>query len=93
MPDFNGMDDARLVEHARQNPDAFGALYRRYLTPLYRYLYHRLDVIQFKRLYEEPIGQPCEKVKTYSEGSMVHQTAQSCLPWIRSLRRSQSIPK
>ncbi len=42
MPDFSGLDDALLVEHARQNPDAFGALYRRYLTPLYRYLYHRL---------------------------------------------------
>jgi RNA polymerase sigma-70 factor (ECF subfamily) len=36
------MDDALLIEHARQNPDAFGILYRRYLTPLYRYLYRRL---------------------------------------------------
>jgi len=42
MPDFTEMDDALLIEHARQNPDAFGILYRRYLTPLYRYLYRRL---------------------------------------------------
>jgi RNA polymerase sigma-70 factor (ECF subfamily) len=42
MSDFTVMDDAKLVEHARQNPGAFGALYRRYLTPLYRYLYRRL---------------------------------------------------
>ncbi len=42
MADFTLMDDAKLVEHARQNPDAFGVLYRRYLTPLYRYLYRRL---------------------------------------------------
>jgi RNA polymerase sigma-70 factor (ECF subfamily) len=42
MPDFTALDEAILVEHARRNPDAFGVLYRRYLTPLYRYLYHRL---------------------------------------------------
>lgn len=42
MPDFTAMDDALLVEHARRNPDAFGVLYRRYLTPLYRYLYRRV---------------------------------------------------
>jgi len=42
MTDFTVMDDAKLVEHTRQNPDAFGVLYRRYLTPLYRYLYRRL---------------------------------------------------
>lgn len=43
MADFTGMDDALLAEHARQNPDAFGVLYRRYLTPLYRYLYRRVS--------------------------------------------------
>ncbi len=36
------MDDPTLVEHARHNPEAFAVLYRRYLTPLYRYLYRRL---------------------------------------------------
>lgn len=34
-------DDA-LVENARHDPDAFAALYRRYLTPIYRYLLVRL---------------------------------------------------
>lgn len=34
-------DDA-LVENARHDPDAFAALYRRYLTPVYRYLLIRL---------------------------------------------------
>ncbi len=42
MPDFTEMDDSLLAERARDNPDAFGALYRRYLPPLYRYLYRRL---------------------------------------------------
>ncbi len=42
MSDFNAMDDALLVKHAWQKPDAFGVLYQRYLTPIYRYLYRRL---------------------------------------------------
>jgi len=42
MTDFTVMNDAKLIEHARQNSDAFAVLYRRYLTPLYRYLYRRL---------------------------------------------------
>ena len=35
------MDEDRLVEAARSDPQAFGELYRRYLTPLYRYLLSR----------------------------------------------------
>lgn len=42
MPDFTALDEPQLVERARQDPDAFGVLYQRYLTPLYRYLYRRL---------------------------------------------------
>jgi RNA polymerase sigma-70 factor (ECF subfamily) len=42
MPNFTVLDDATLVEHARRNPDAFGLLYRRYLNPIYRYLYRKL---------------------------------------------------
>ena len=35
------MDEDRLTEAARSDPRAFGELYRRYLTPLYRYLLSR----------------------------------------------------
>jgi RNA polymerase sigma-70 factor (ECF subfamily) len=45
MPDFTALDDAILVEHARRSPEAFAALYRRYLTLLYRYLYRRLSSV------------------------------------------------
>lgn len=34
-------EEAALVEAARRDPEAFAALYRRYLTPVYRYLLHR----------------------------------------------------
>ena len=36
------LDDDALVENARHDPDAFTTLYRRYLTPVYRYLLIRL---------------------------------------------------
>lgn len=42
MPDYNMLDDAALVKHARKDAEAFAVLYHRYLTPLYRYLYRRL---------------------------------------------------
>lgn len=35
-------DDAHLVRTARRDPAAFGVLYRRHVTPIYRYLYSRV---------------------------------------------------
>lgn len=42
MADYSQFDDARLAKEANRNADAFTELYRRYVTPLYRYLFHRL---------------------------------------------------
>jgi RNA polymerase sigma-70 factor (ECF subfamily) len=38
----NTVEDAVLVRAARRDPAAFAALYRRYVTPIYRYLYSRV---------------------------------------------------
>jgi RNA polymerase sigma-70 factor (ECF subfamily) len=40
--DYSQLDDATLAKEARRDAEAFTTLYRRYVTPLYRYLYHRL---------------------------------------------------
>ncbi len=40
---FSADDEPLLVEAARQNPEAFDALYCRYLNPVYRYLYSRVQ--------------------------------------------------
>jgi RNA polymerase sigma-70 factor (ECF subfamily) len=37
--DNNPVDEAALVEAARHNPEAFSAVYHRYVTPVYCYLY------------------------------------------------------
>lgn len=40
--DYEAMSDSRLLEEARGGMDAFGALYRRYYGPVFRYCIHRL---------------------------------------------------
>jgi RNA polymerase sigma-70 factor (ECF subfamily) len=42
MTDYSLLSDAVLAREASQNAEAFSALYRRYVTPLYSYFYHRL---------------------------------------------------
>ena len=42
MPDFAALADPSLVEQARHDPEAFAALYRRYLTPVYGYIQRRV---------------------------------------------------
>ena len=39
-------DDAHLVEAARQDPAAFGALYEAYVDRIYAYIYHRVGNVQ-----------------------------------------------
>ena len=41
LEDEQVADDAERVKAARQDPAAFSALYRSYVTPVYRYLYSR----------------------------------------------------
>ncbi len=44
--DYSQLDDAALAKEARRDAEAFTILYRRYVTPLYRYLYHRLGNVK-----------------------------------------------
>jgi RNA polymerase sigma-70 factor (ECF subfamily) len=44
--DYSQLDDATLAKEARRDAEAFTVLYRRYVTPLYRYLYHRLGNVK-----------------------------------------------
>jgi RNA polymerase sigma-70 factor (ECF subfamily) len=42
QPGDNPVADADLVARAQGDPEAFAVLYRRYVTVIYRYCYHRL---------------------------------------------------
>ncbi len=39
-------DDAQLIEAAQRDPASIAPLYRRYVTPIYRYLYSRVGNVQ-----------------------------------------------
>ncbi len=39
-------DDVSLARQARQNPEAFGVLYERYVGAIYRYVYYRVGNIE-----------------------------------------------
>jgi RNA polymerase sigma-70 factor (ECF subfamily) len=42
-PDLQSLDDEALAGQAGANPAAFAVLYERYLEPVYRYAYRRLE--------------------------------------------------
>lgn len=44
LPQKQAREEAALVQAARRDPAAFAALYRRYVTPIYRYLYSRVGL-------------------------------------------------
>ncbi len=42
---YRDFEDERLAKEALTDPNAFDALYRRYITPIYRYCYARVDQV------------------------------------------------
>ena len=42
---YTALEDSELARLARDDDDAFEALYRRYVTPIYRYCYARTDSV------------------------------------------------
>jgi len=68
MTEYQSLDDAALVDRARDNSDAFAALYHRYLTPLYRYLYHRVgNEKDAEDLAAQVFTEVLEGLETYRE--------------------------
>jgi RNA polymerase sigma-70 factor (ECF subfamily) len=41
QPDFSELEDTELIAMAKEDQDAFGALYERYVTKIYNYIYYR----------------------------------------------------
>lgn len=42
MENLEEMDERELVERAKEDPEAFGILYERYVDRIYNYIYHRI---------------------------------------------------
>ncbi len=62
------LDDAALVRAARRDPAAFAALYRRYVGPVYRYLYSRLGrVAEAEDLTAQAFSEALQALPQYRE--------------------------
>lgn len=68
MTDYSLLDDATLVREACHDAEAFSALYRRYVTALYRYLYRRLgNVKDAEDLTAQVFADALEGLASYHE--------------------------
>jgi RNA polymerase sigma-70 factor (ECF subfamily) len=61
-------DEAAFVEAARRDPAAFSALYRRYVTPVYRYLYKWVESpVEAEDLTSQVFTEALEGLARYQE--------------------------
>ncbi len=62
------LSEAALVERARQDPDAFGALYETYLDRIYAYIYHRVGNVQdAEDLTARTFYRALDRLETYED--------------------------
>lgn len=77
-------DDAALVQATRRDPAAFAALYRRYVGPVYRYLYSRLgDVPEAEDLTAQVFAEALQALPGYRE-------RQRFAAWLFSIARRRA---
>ena len=63
---YSSMDDARLAQHARSNPQAFAELYRRHVRSIYRYhLAHTGDVRDAEDLTSQTFMAALESIRSF----------------------------
>ncbi len=78
-------DEARLVEAARWDTEAFASLYRRYATPVYRYLYQRVgNAAEAEDLTSQVFTEALEGLSRYrNQGSFA--------AWLFTIARRKAI--
>jgi RNA polymerase sigma-70 factor (ECF subfamily) len=63
---YSSLDDARLAEHARTDPQAFAELYRRHVRSIYRYhLAHTGDVKDAEDLTSQTFMAALEGIRSF----------------------------
>lgn len=78
-------EDASLVKAARRDPAAFAALYWRYVTPVYRYLYSRVShAADAEDLTAQVFTEALEGLSRYREGG-------SFAAWLFTIARRRAV--
>ncbi len=98
MTNYHSLDDAALVQLAKEDPEAFGELYERYVTKIYNYIYYRVgDQEEAEDLTARTFFRALRKIGSYEERGLpfsawLYRIAHNLVAnWHRSQSRRKSV--
>ena len=98
MTDYRSLNDAALVQLAKEDPEAFGELYERYVTRIYNYIYYRVgDQDEAEDLTARTFFRALRKIGSYEERGLpfsawLYRIAHNLVAnWHRSQSRRKSV--
>jgi RNA polymerase sigma-70 factor (ECF subfamily) len=98
VTDYHSLNDAMLVQLAKEDPEAFGELYERYVTKIYNYIYYRVgDQEEAEDLTARTFFRALRKIGSYEERGLpfsawLYRIAHNLVAnWHRSQSRRKSV--
>jgi len=96
--DYASMSDAALVQLAKEDPEAFGELYGRYVDKIYNYIFYRVsDQAEAEDLTARTFFRALRKIDSYEERGLpfsawLYRIAHNLVAnWHRSNSRRKSV--
>jgi len=96
--DYKSLPDAALVQLAKEDPEAFGELYERYVTKIYNYIYYRVgDQEEAEDLTARTFFRALRKINSYEDRGLpfsawLYRIAHNLVAnWHRSQSRRKSV--
>ncbi len=97
-PNYASLSDAALVQLAKEDPEAFGELYERYVDKIYNYIYYRVsDQAEAEDLTARTFFRALRKIDSYEERGLpfsawLYRIAHNLVAnWHRSNARKKSV--
>jgi len=98
VTDYQSLDDSALVQLAKEDPEAFGELYQRYVTKIYNYIYYRVsNQDEAEDLTARTFFRALRKIDSYEERGLpfsawLYRIAHNLVAnWHRSRARRKSV--
>lgn len=93
------LNDSKLIEHAKTDPQAFGELYERYVDRIYNYIYYRVgNAEDVEDLTARTFFKALEKIDSYEDrgapfSAWLYRIAHNLVAnWHRQQSRHKSLP-
>jgi RNA polymerase sigma-70 factor (ECF subfamily) len=98
VTDYSAKSDAALVQLAKEDPEAFGELYQRYVDKIYNYIYYRVgDPEEAEDLTARTFFRALRKIDSYEDRGLpfsawLYRIAHNLVAnWHRSRSRRKSV--